>query len=84
MAFRSWRMAAVVVAVALVGVPSIARAQCAKDTDCKGDSVTAAALPVTIITAMVSPITRLMPSITAAPPMEMPPSRCSSPPSTCG
>ena len=41
MAFRSWRMAAVVVAVALVGVPSIARAQCAKDTDCKGDRICA-------------------------------------------
>lgn len=42
MAFRLWRMAAVVSAVALVGAPSIARSQCAKDTDCKGARICSA------------------------------------------
>jgi hypothetical protein len=42
MAFRSWRIAAVITALALVGAPSIARSQCAKDTDCKGARICAA------------------------------------------
>ena len=42
MAFRLWRMAAVVSAVALLGAPSIARSQCAKDTDCKGARICSA------------------------------------------
>jgi hypothetical protein len=42
MALRSWKLAAVAITVAVVGVPSIARSQCAKDTDCKGARICSA------------------------------------------